>query len=89
VVPLKLVACESLFSMFYFVGVYFSLGVYVRLGSILILLLGMSMMFLELFQRFLCEEDFLLRLGWILMITNTHHKRRKAMEAQHGDKDKR
>jgi hypothetical protein len=29
-----------------------------------------------------CEEDFLLRLGWVLMITNSHHKRRKLMEAQ-------
>jgi len=23
------------------------------------------------------EEDFLLRLGWVLMITNTHHKEEK------------
>jgi hypothetical protein len=30
----------------------------------------------------LCEEDFLLELGWVLMITNSHHKRRKLMEAQ-------
>jgi hypothetical protein len=32
-----------------------------------------------------CEEDFLLRLGWVLMITNSHHKRRKTMEAQDDD----
>jgi hypothetical protein len=30
----------------------------------------------------MCEEDFLLELGWVLMITNSHHKRRKLMEAQ-------
>jgi hypothetical protein len=29
-----------------------------------------------------CEEDFLLELGWVLMITNSHHKRRKLMEVQ-------
>jgi hypothetical protein len=29
-----------------------------------------------------CEEDFLLKFGWILMKTNSHHKRRKTMEAQ-------
>ena len=29
-----------------------------------------------------CEEDILLELGWVLMITNSHHKRRKLMEAQ-------
>jgi len=28
------------------------------------------------------EEDFLLRLDWVLMITNSHHKRRKTMDAQ-------
>jgi len=28
-----------------------------------------------------CEEDFLLRLGWVLMITKSHHKR-KTIEAQ-------
>lgn len=26
-----------------------------------------------------CEEDFLLRLGWVLMITNSHHKSRKTI----------
>jgi hypothetical protein len=26
-----------------------------------------------------CEEDFLLRLGWVLMITNSHHKRIKTI----------
>jgi hypothetical protein len=29
-----------------------------------------------------CEEDFLLEHGWVLMITTSHHKRRKLMEAQ-------
>ena len=29
-----------------------------------------------------CEEDFLLELGWVLMIAHSHHKRRKLMEAQ-------
>jgi hypothetical protein len=29
-----------------------------------------------------CEEYVLLELGWVLMITNSHHKRRKFMEAQ-------
>ena len=29
-----------------------------------------------------CEEDFLLELGWVLMITNSHHKRRKLMDAK-------
>jgi len=24
-----------------------------------------------------CEEDFLLRLGWVLMITTPHHKKKK------------
>jgi len=62
VVPLKLVACES-FSLFYSVGVYFSLSVSVRLGSIVIPLLFMPLMFLEFFQRFLCIifEDILLK----------------------------
>jgi hypothetical protein len=30
----------------------------------------------------MCEEDFLLELGWVLMITNSRHKRKKFMEAQ-------
>jgi len=34
-----------------------------------------------------CEEDFLLRLYWVLMITNSHHKRIKIMETQ--DEDER
>jgi len=38
-------------------------------------------------QRLFCEEDFLLRLGWVLMITNSHHKRRKTMEAQDEDEE--
>jgi len=37
--------------------------------------------------RSYCEEDFLLRLDWILMITNSHHKRRKTMEAQDEDEE--
>jgi hypothetical protein len=28
-----------------------------------------------------CEEDFLLKPGWVLMITNSHHKRRELLEA--------
>jgi len=34
-----------------------------------------------------CEEDFFLRLGWVLMITSSHHKRRKTMEAQDEDEE--
>jgi len=34
-----------------------------------------------------CEEDFLIRLDCVLMITNSHHKRRKTMEAQDEDED--
>jgi hypothetical protein len=37
-----------------------------------------------------CEEDFILELGWILMITNSHHKEeslwRFKMRKQHEDK---
>jgi hypothetical protein len=29
-----------------------------------------------------CEEDFIIEIGLVLMITNSHHKRRKLMEAQ-------
>ena len=30
-----------------------------------------------------CEKDFLLRLGWVLMITTPHHKKEEiSMEAQ-------
>lgn len=35
-----------------------------------------------------CEEVSFFRLGWVLMITNTCHKRRTTMEAQYEDKIK-
>jgi len=44
-------------------------------------------LFTSIYSPSPCEEDFLLRLDWALMITNSHHKRRKTMEAQDEDEE--